>query len=337
MIGHAVRALPAPLRAAIWRAWHRLRGWPAWTPGATAVAVGAAAAAAPSPSRRDILLAHVDRAGLGLEIGPSHSPVAPRRDGFRVEIVDHADRAHLVEKYCGHGVDVDAIEEVDHVWDGRTYAELTGRPKGYDWIIASHVIEHTPDLVGFVRGCDEVLRDGGVLSLAVPDKRFCFDRMRPPTSLQAVVDAHLERRTNHTPGRVVDHCLNAVALDGRIAWAPGDAAGRALDAFGFVHGPDYARERMRAVLEEDAYVDIHAWVFTPSGFRLLLDDLHALGLVALRELSFTAGATEFFVTLSRAGEGPGLSRLALMQRADAELAAAPIKAANATAGDSDGR
>ena len=273
-------------------------------------------------SRRDILLAHIDRDGLGLEIGPSHNPIAPRRDGFRVEIVDHASREDLVVKYAEHGVDTDAIEEVDFVWDGRRrYVELTGRPKGYDWIIASHVIEHVPDLAAFINDCDAILRDGGVLSLAVPDKRYCFDRMRPLTSLQSVVDAHLESRTNHTPGRVADYFLNVVALDGRVAWSPGDAEPGPLSRLGFVHGIDDARRGMRAAIEGNVYLDIHAWCFTPSSFRLLMDDLYALGCIQLRETAFQDGGSEFFVAMSRNGAGHGLSRMELLDNIEHELSA----------------
>lgn len=277
--------------------------------------------------RKEILLSMLDRNGLGLEIGPSHSPVAPKRDGFRVETVDHADRAGLVEKYRLHGVDVDAIEEVDFIWDGTSYRELTGRAKHYDWVVASHVIEHVPDLVGFVRDCDRVMRDGGVLSLAVPDKRFCFDRFRALTGVHSIVDAHLEGRRNHSPGRIADYFLNVVSLQGRIGWAPVDADGVAATGFEFVHGLQDARAGMQAVVEGDAYLDIHAWCFTPSSFRLLAEDLYQMGLSPLREAAFhPTGGGEFFVALSRDGAGPGIDRRQLLGLVDAEVAAVALKA-----------
>jgi hypothetical protein len=34
-----------------------------------------------------------------IEIGPSFSPIIPKRSGFDVKIVDHADRHTLIEKY----------------------------------------------------------------------------------------------------------------------------------------------------------------------------------------------------------------------------------------------
>ena len=70
------------------------------------------------------------------------------------------------------------------------------------------------------------------------------------------------------------------------------------------------------------YVDVHAWVFTPSSFRLAMEDLHALGLTRLREARFhdTVGC-EFFIQLSAVGTGPGLSRIEMAERAVRERGA----------------
>ena len=63
-----------------------------------------------------------DEYGLaGLEIGPLHNPVAAKRDGYQVEIVDHASTDGLRAKYAkDSNVDVTRIEEVDYVTDGRS-------------------------------------------------------------------------------------------------------------------------------------------------------------------------------------------------------------------------
>jgi SAM-dependent methyltransferase len=267
------------------------------------------------------MLSCLDVAGRGLEIGPSHNPVAPKRAGFRVDIVDHCDREGLLRKYEPHGIDLNLIEEVDFVSTGGSYAELTGHAKYYDWVIASHVIEHLPDLVGFLNSCDEVLKDGGVLSLAIPDKRYCFDRFRALTGIAQLVDAHLGSHRNHTPGRVVDYFLNVVKLGGNIAWDAAEAARRSLHEVEFVHGLADAKSGMKAVIEQDAYLDIHAWCFTPSSFRLMMGDLHELGLTPLRELRFhgTVG-NEFYMALSRNGDGHGQERKSLVREIEIEVA-----------------
>jgi len=121
--------------------------------------------------RDGILLRGIDRQALGLEIGPSHRPVAAKRNGFNVRILDHLDAPGLRAKYADHGVDVAAIEEVDYVWRGESLEALVGGER-FAWIIASHVIEHVPDFIGFLGSCERILAPGGVLSLAVPDKRY---------------------------------------------------------------------------------------------------------------------------------------------------------------------
>jgi hypothetical protein len=116
----------------------------------------------PLLSRNEKVLFGCDTQGIGLEIGASYSPVAPKKAGYRVEVLDHADATTLRQKYqTQHGVNVENIEEVDHVWTGEPLHELTGRKDYYDWIIASHVVEHTPDLVSFLKQCEIMLKPGG--------------------------------------------------------------------------------------------------------------------------------------------------------------------------------
>src|SRR5262249_55025860 len=159
--------------------------------------------------RNEKVLYGIDRDGRGLEIGPCYGPIAPKRAGFNVEILDHLDRDALIRKYQGRpDLDLDRIEPVDYIWNGESYAELIGKTKHYDWIIASHMIEHTPDLIGFLGDCDCILKDTGVLSLVIPDARYCFDHFRPLTGLSKIIDAHLNRQRIHTVGTVAEYFLN---------------------------------------------------------------------------------------------------------------------------------
>ena len=109
--------------------------------------------------RKNKILRHITKEGRGIEIGPSHNPITPKKDGYLVHIIDHMSREQLINKYRDHNVNLDNIEEVDFVWQGQPYSELTGKCKYYDWIIASHMIEHTPDLIGFLNECDAILKD----------------------------------------------------------------------------------------------------------------------------------------------------------------------------------
>jgi hypothetical protein len=270
------------------------------------------------------VLRGIDRDGFGVEIGPSHSPIAPKREGFKVHVVDHTTREGLINKYRTEPVALDNIEEVDFVWTGGSYAELTGKPHFYDWVIASHVVEHSPDLIAFLEDCDSLLKDGGVLSLVIPDKRYSFDRFRPITGLARVIDSHNAANEIHSAGSVAEYFMNVVSKSGRGAWDAGFAG-----EYRFYHSADDAMTGMRSVLDDKAYLDIHNWCFVPHSFRLILEDLHTLGFTKLREVKFlpTEGF-EFFVTLGRHGRGPGISRLEMLHSIDAELAATDARPRN---------
>src|SRR5690242_513443 len=82
---------------------------------------------------------------LGAEIGALCRPFVTREDG-RVLYVDHASTEDLKFKYrIDPDVPQEAIVEVDAVWGGQSLLEALGTK--VDYIVASHVVEHVPDLI----------------------------------------------------------------------------------------------------------------------------------------------------------------------------------------------
>ena len=204
--------------------------------------------------RRVRILERIDVANQrGLELGPLHHPIVDR-DGTQVLYVDHADTATLRQKYEGH--DVGAIVDVDVVWDQRLAAALGERgPVAY--VVASHVIEHVPDLVGWLAEVAEVLAVGGVLSLAIPDKRFCFDRRRAETQLADVSVEHLQARQRPSARQVFDFWSGLHEIDTAAAWAG------TLDDDTPLGQDELALQKMSEAGASTDYVDVHCWVFTP--------------------------------------------------------------------------
>ncbi|VAX10735.1 SAM-dependent methyltransferase [hydrothermal vent metagenome] len=271
-------------------------------------------------TRNEKILFGLNKEGIGIEIGASHRPVAPKKDGYHVHIIDHLDKDGLIEKYKAENISssvnsIDNIEEVDFVWTGQGYTELTGKTNHYDWVIAAHVIEHSPDLIAFLNNCGEILKEGGILSLAIPDKRYCFDRFRPISSLSKVIDAHLYKLMRHSLGTVVEYRLNSVTKDGVIGWSK-------------YHGGEYkmrhAMDDFTLAIEENkiscAYTDYHAWCFTPSVFRLLIHDLNMLGYISFSEVSYypTSGC-EFYVSLRKSHKKSCVDRLKMLGAIEHEL------------------
>lgn len=276
-------------------------------------------------SREAELRGLFDGSGLCLEIGPSYNPILPKRDGYRVESIDYCDAPTLRAKYAPHpDIDETRIEEVDHVWRGEPLSTLVGAGR-FDIVVASHVIEHTPDMLGFLHECEKTLAPGGRLVLVVPDRRRCFDFFRPVSTTGAVLQAHLEGRTRHTPGAAFDFVANFTRLDGREG--VGAAAPASFTLANSLASAHAAFEQFAAAAD---YQDCHAWVFTPSSFRLILGDLAAIGALALAEEGiWTTPIFEFVTILSRSGPGCPLSRpeLLVASHAEAAIPAAPRPAA----------
>jgi predicted SAM-dependent methyltransferase len=247
-------------------------------------------------SREEKVLHLLDKTGLGLEIGPSHNPIAPKKKGFNVHILDHASAAELRDKYQGHGVNLDNIEEVDFVWQGQPLQELIGETSCYDWIIASHVIEHVPDFISYLQQCEALLKPDGILSLVIPDKRYCFDYFSSSSSTGNVLDAYAEKRVRPSHGQVFDHIANASKRNGNIAWGA-DGLGGADE---LVHTFAEAQAHWIKSVSTTDYIDVHCWRFTPASFCLLISDLQGLGLIGLKiQKDFDTTGCEFYVSLSK--------------------------------------
>jgi hypothetical protein len=253
--------------------------------------------------RNHNIIRFIEKHTLGLEIGPSYSPVAPKSLGYNVKILDHTDRLTLVSKYSALGEKTRLIEDVDYIWNGQPYRALVGPSIRFNWVIASHVIEHTPDLISFLLDIADVLEPQGSLVLAVPDKRHCFDRMRPTSSLGRVIDAHFSKQTFHSLGTCYEYFLNYCKLDGKHVWSSTNEVNR-INLL-----PSYSLSQIKSLAERCSagieYIDMHSWTFTPSSFTNLIGDLNYLGLqpLVIESISETIDY-EFFVCLKRGSVGP---------------------------------
>jgi predicted SAM-dependent methyltransferase len=179
--------------------------------------------------------------GQGLEIGALHNPLAVPRKA-KVRYVDRMSVADL----CRHYAELDPRHLVDVaiVDDGERLATVAADSQ--DFVIANHFLEHCQDPLGTLGNFLRVLRAGGVLYLAVPDKRFTFDRDRPVTPLDHLVADHQagpQRSRRH-------HVEEWVRLVEKVT------------------DPKQAAERVRLVLSFDYSIHYHVW--TQAEFLELL-------------------------------------------------------------------
>lgn len=118
--------------------------------------------------------------GHGLEVGAMHNPTPLPTAGCQVDYFDVVTRAEAMAlfpevapesfriepKYLG---DLDA-GGLDQIAD-----------EAFDFVILNHVIEHLANPIRAVAALFRIVRKGGLVVIACPDKRYTFDRNRDLT------------------------------------------------------------------------------------------------------------------------------------------------------------
>ena len=238
--------------------------------------------------RADILASLIDAARQrGLEIGPLDRPMVTRDMG-PVEYVDRASRDDLLAAYEGHEVDARRIPQIDHVWGEQSLLECVGGGRDYDYVLASHVIEHVPDLFGWLGEIAAVLADGGLAVFFAPDKRYTFDARRPVSASGEFVDAYVRRLRRPDVRQIFNHIYETRDLQ-----AP------PLDEAALTERARQGLERGREAQAAGAYLDTHCWVFTPRSLVDALDLASRLDLLPFEIVRVEQGADEFLIALRR--------------------------------------
>ncbi|GAB2880786.1 class I SAM-dependent methyltransferase [Nocardioides pacificus] len=243
--------------------------------------------------------------GRGLEIGPLHHALVPRAHAD-VRYLDVFDRAGLIESYASDpNVDPALIPEIDFaLYDGervRSLPEAVGAGGPFDWVVASHVIEHVPDVVGWLAQIAEVTVDDGRLLLMVPDRRYCFDVHRPGTTVGQMLQAHELGDVVPSVRAVYDYKRGHAVTRAGAAWK-----GRPPGYENRIYSLEQVLEQV-ARARSGEYVDSHVWTFTPGTLAEQLVELRRLGLSdwTIEELRPTLrNELEFSVVLQRLPRDP---------------------------------
>jgi SAM-dependent methyltransferase len=141
---------------------------------------------------------HLDRtllsskylSGDGIEIGALHAPLQVNRSA-KVKYVDRVTLRELREIYPE--LDSYDIVEPDILDDGEQLG--TVQDLSQDFVIANHFLEHCQNPLQALKNIYRVLRVGGLMFLALPNKRFTFDVDRPVTTID-----HMLRDLEEGPG-----------------------------------------------------------------------------------------------------------------------------------------
>jgi len=223
--------------------------------------------AAPPEFNRNALASLVDGKST-LEVGPFTNPTLR---GPNVKYFDVMDKQGLINRANAIGYVYTVPVDIDYV---SSTGDLSIVDKKFDFCLSSHCVEHQPDLIYHLNQVARILTATGRYLLIIPDKRYCSDHFIAESSIADFIGARGNKV--HTAKSVIEHIALATHNDPVRHWT-GD------------HGVPRFRDNLSSVsvamsqydTSAGAYIDVHAWQFTPQSFRSGIEVLSNLGLIGL--------------------------------------------------------
>ena len=226
--------------------------------------------------RRDFVMGHLLAHGRGLEIAPYFHPITDRsmHDVFYVDCIDNDEIQRKAADNPGSAGR--NVPPIDAVWvPGRRLAQcIAGRR--FDYAIASHVLEHVPNPLGWLEEILECVEVGGRVAILLPHKSASMDYYRPLTSFAQVVGWSIEKPSRPTATQVMDFLSQSFHDDGTLSFAGGlppfEQARR-------LYSDQQAIDFARFVHSTDKYLDVHCTVWTPDSFVEVVNRVRGVGLL----------------------------------------------------------
>lgn len=139
--------------------------------------------------------------GRGIEIGAFEHPARlPAR--CRVEYCD-AITPDQAQKLFPE-ISTASFKKIDHIINLDIEGLRPFRSAKLDFVIINHVIEHLVNPIRVLGEVLRVLRPGGVLVLAIPDRDYTFDRNRPLTTFEHLYNDYVNKVTSASPEEYLD-------------------------------------------------------------------------------------------------------------------------------------
>jgi len=226
--------------------------------------------------RRSFIMSRLPAHLPGLEIAPYFHPVTDRtkHDVFYVDCIDNDEiqrKAAVNPGSVGR-----EVPWIDAVWvPGRRLAKcIDGRRFGY--AIASHVLEHVPNPLGWLGEILECVEVGGRVAILLPNKLHSMDYYRPLTTFAQVVGWSIEQPSRPTATQVMDFLSQSFLDDGTVSFdTPLPPFEKARRHYSDRQAVDFARH----VHGNDSYLDVHCTVWTPESFVEIFQRLRRCGLI----------------------------------------------------------
>lgn len=231
-----------------------------------------------------------------LEIGAFDHPTFTKGES-NVYYCDYFSRSELKANYGkSRPRRVENAVDVDYVVKNIDFARSIDRK--FDLIIANHVIEHIPNMIGWLQNLSLVLKQNGLLFLTIPHKDYTFDKLRSPTSIWELIrnfDQNLQAPSLY---QVADQLYYHRPIKAHDIWQQKHQ--KLLNQRRFKNIKQ-AVKAAKDKIAQNGYVDTHCNVFTYKTFLRILEELNQGAYISLSVLSSSnveQPDNEFYVLLA---------------------------------------
>jgi SAM-dependent methyltransferase len=250
---------------------------------------------------RNAVLTPLNIQGRGLEVAPYFNPVTDKAT-MNVAYTDYISTDEIRRKASENPGGIDkAVPEVDFVWTpGKPLRQCIPVDETFDYAIASHVMEHVPNPVGWLNDILAVMKPGAVIAVILPDKRVNMDYFRRETTAAEMLGWWAEQPSVPTPGQIFDF-LGSTYQTTEGAH-PSYREGIRADELARCYTDDKALDFMLWSHAGAEYLDIHCTVWTPEHFALMMRHMSSIGVMNVEVSDPLIQPVDFAVHLTKLGE-----------------------------------
>lgn len=246
--------------------------------------------------RRRMIARHCDLPTASvLEIGALDEPTLP--DIPNVRYMDWFSAEHLRETLAGNRHrKADKIVEVNYVVGQKRFGHQID--ERFNMILANHVIEHIADPIAWLRELAAITTPDARLIMAVPDRRYTFDYIRPVSTAVDILRANEDDLQRPDVWQILSSIYHQRPLRAEDFWGDGVPREKLEERrFGFAEALAIARRHAAA-----GYADVHCFVYTAQSFRSVYRSLGEADLIPwqIEEVrDVEQGHQEFLVCMSK--------------------------------------